>query len=186
MLLLVVQLVIVSTAAGKYLYDRSTCPRAWAQAVGYDPEMPMRGRYLSLQLVVNGCGSTLPNARAARFPRNVDGTVQSPRYTINTTGSLEFRARLEANGDRLTAMKLPDSARPDEGLKVIAPPSESCEGMRLKEPVDFFMPEHAQGPFPLKKGTELWMQVTVPPSGPPRPVALAVEEGGVLRPLAFD
>jgi hypothetical protein len=184
MLLLVVQLVIVSSVAAKYLYERSSCPRAWAQVVGFDPEMPMRGRYLSLQLIVDGCGSTLPTAKAAQFPRNSDGTVRSPHYSI--TGTFEFLARIEARGDRLTAMKLPDSARPDEGLYVLAPLGAACDALRLDKPVDFYLPEHADSPLPTKKGTELWMQVTVPPSGPPRPIALAIKEGGILRPLAFD
>lgn len=186
MLLLVVQLVIVSSVAAKYLYERSTCPRAWTQVVGFDPELPMRGRYLSLQLIVDGCGSTLPNAKAAQFPRNFDGTVQSPHYTVTATGALEFPAKIEARGDRLTVMKLPDSERRDEGQNVLAPPGESCDAMRLAQPVDFYLPEHAASPLPLKQGTELWMQVTVPPSGPPRPIALAIKESGILRPLALD
>jgi hypothetical protein len=185
-LLLVVQLVLVSSVAAKYLYERSTCPRAWAQVVGFDPEMPMRGRYLSLQLIVDGCGSTLPNAKAARFPRNFDGTVQSPRYAVTAAGALEFPAKIEAQGNRLTAVKLPDSSHPGDGLKVLAPAGEPCDAMRIAEPVDFFLAEHADTPWPLKKGTELWMEVTVPPSGPPRPIALWIKEGEVLRAVSIE
>ena len=74
--LLVLQLVIVSTVAAKYLYQRATCPRVWTRTAAYDPEMVMRGRYLSLQLTVDGCGSTLPSAKDAQFPRNVDGVPE--------------------------------------------------------------------------------------------------------------
>src|SRR5450631_1617813 len=65
--LLVIQLVIVSSVAAKYLYQRSTCPRVWARAEAYDPELVMRGRYLSLQLTVDGCQSTLPSAKQAQL-----------------------------------------------------------------------------------------------------------------------
>jgi hypothetical protein len=186
MLVLVVQLVIVSSVAAKYIYERSTRPRVWAKVLGFDPETPMRGRYLSLQLVVDGCGSTLPNARAARFSRNFDGTVQSSQYTVTAEGNLEFPARIEAQRGRLTAIKLPESSRPGEGQNVLAPPGAPCDELRLAEPVAFFLPEHAVSPLPPKQGTEVWMQVTVPPSGPPRPIELAIKEGKILRPLAFD
>ena len=71
--LLLIQLAIVSSIAAKYLYQRWTCPRVWTRTAAYDPELLMRGRYLSLQLTVDGCQSTLPSAKEARMPRNVDG-----------------------------------------------------------------------------------------------------------------
>jgi len=46
--LLLIQLVLVSSIAAKYLYQRSTCPRVWTRTAAYDPQMVMRGRYLSL------------------------------------------------------------------------------------------------------------------------------------------
>jgi hypothetical protein len=58
--LLLIQLAIVSSVAAKYLYQRWTCPRVWTRTVAIDPELPMRGRYLSLRLTVDGCQSTLP------------------------------------------------------------------------------------------------------------------------------
>ena len=77
--LLLIQLAIVSSIAAKYLYQRWTCPRVWARTVAFDPELPMRGRYLSLQLTVDGCQSTLPSARAAAFPRDINGVADSRR-----------------------------------------------------------------------------------------------------------
>ena len=56
--LLLIQLAIVSSVAAKYLYQRWTCPKVWTRAAAYDPELLMRGRYLSLQLTVDGCQST--------------------------------------------------------------------------------------------------------------------------------
>ena len=43
---------IVCSLGAKLLYDRQTCPRAWFRATKYDPNLPIRGRYLSLQLQV--------------------------------------------------------------------------------------------------------------------------------------
>ena len=61
--LLLIQLALVSSIAGKYLYQRWRCPRVWTRTVAYDPELLMRGRYLSVQLIVDGCQSTLPSAK---------------------------------------------------------------------------------------------------------------------------
>ncbi|HEV2214345.1 MAG TPA: hypothetical protein VGR64_03575, partial [Terracidiphilus sp.] len=80
--LLLIQLAIVSTITAKYLFQRLTCPHVWTRAAAYDPRLPMRGRYLSLQLVVDGCQSTLPSARAATFPRDINGAVRPGPYAI--------------------------------------------------------------------------------------------------------
>ena len=42
---------MVLSLTGKLLYDRSTCPRVWVRTAPWDPNLPIRGRYLSLQLV---------------------------------------------------------------------------------------------------------------------------------------
>ena len=68
--LLLIQLAIVSSVAAKYLYQRWTCPRVWTRTVAFDPELPMRGRYLSLQLIVDGCQSTLPSAKGRLSARH--------------------------------------------------------------------------------------------------------------------
>jgi hypothetical protein len=58
--------------------------------------------------------------------------------------------------------------------------------MRLETPVDFYIPEHASDPTPVKRGQELWIELTVPPKGPPRPLQLAMKDNGAWRPLAFQ
>ena len=35
-------------------------------------------------------------------------------------------------------------------------------------------------------GHELWIEVTVPPKGPPRPLQLAEKENGVWKPLTLQ
>jgi hypothetical protein len=45
---------------------------------------------------------------------------------------------------------------------------------------------NATDPTVLKRGQELWIEVTVPSKGPPRPLQLAVKDNGVWKPLAFQ
>jgi hypothetical protein len=57
------------------------------------------------------------------------------------------------------------------------------EGYPANEPVAFFLPENVPDPSRRAFGEELWVEVSVPPHGPPRPVRLAVKRDGVLTPL---
>ncbi len=184
--LLVIQLAIVSLIAAKYLYQRWTCPRVWARTIVYDPELVMRGRYLSEQLIVDGCKSTLPSAKEASMPRNVDGLPVGMKFSINSAQAVRFPAKIKVEGNKLVALRIPDSEIDPAGQTVAAWPGSSCENLRLDTPVDFYIPEHAIIPTPLKPGQELWIEVTVPPKGPPRPIQLALKQDGVWKPLAFQ
>ncbi|HUB52770.1 MAG TPA: hypothetical protein VL986_11500 [Terracidiphilus sp.] len=179
---LVVQLALVLSIAAKYLYERETCPRVWARAIAYDPEMPMRGRYLSAQLEVDGCGSTLPSAAHAEFPRDVSGAVRPGPYKVRG-GPLSFYAKLGVENNRLVAKWLEGEWVQADGMEVWANDGTPCDRMHLKEATDFFLPEHAPDPMALKRGQELWIEVTLPPEGPPRPIQLAVKDNGVWKPL---
>jgi hypothetical protein len=182
--LLLIQLAIVSTIAAKYLYQRWTCPRVWARTVAIDPELPMRGRYLSLQLTVDGCQSTLPSAKAATFPRDINGAAV--RGPFGLRASATFRADLKIQNNRLLAIRIQDDRNGTLGQEVSVWPGATCDAMRLDTPVDFYLAEHAQIPLPLKPGKELWIEVTVPPKGPPRPIQLALKDNGAWKPLAFQ
>ena len=184
--LLVIQLALVSSIAAKYLYQRSTCPRVWTRTAAYDPEMVMRGRYLSLRLTVDGCQSTLPSALHAIFPRNADGTTKPNGFTVNWQGAVRFRAKLKVEGNKLLAIRIPEADLTSKGVDVTAWPDSACDAMRLDEPVDFYIAEHAVDPTPLQPGQELWLEVTVPPLGPPRPIQLALKQDGAWKPLAFQ
>ena len=188
LVLLAIQVAIVSTVALKYLYQRATCPRVWTRAAAYDPSLIMRGRYLSLQLSVDGCSSTLPSAKNAQFPRNVNGTVSvsSPNFQVNAPDTVWFQARLAVKDNKLIAIRVPESQSAASTQNVSALPGSPCDQMRLAQPVDFYIAEHASDPTWLKKGQELWIEVTVPPKGPPRPLQLALKDNGVWRPLAFQ
>ncbi len=146
----------------------------------------MRGRYLRLQLTVDGCQSTLPSAKLATFPRNLDGTTKPTGFTIAAPQAVQFPAQLKVEGNKLVAIRLQDPDNRSEGITVEAPPGASCDAMRLDTPVDFYIAEHAANPTPLKPGQELWIEATIPPKGPPRPIQLALKEDGAWKPLAFQ
>ena len=55
----------------------------------------------------------------------------------------------------------------------------------LADSVAYFIPEHAGDVTRLKPGEELWVEVSVPPSGAPRPLRLGVKRDGVLTPLVL-
>ena len=186
LILLVVQVLIVSSVALKYLYQRATCPRVWTRTAAYDPTLIMRGRYLSLQLTVDGCSSTLPSAKNAQFPRNVSGAPSSPNFNVNAPDTVWFQARLAVKDNKLIVIRVPDSQSTTSTQNVSAPPGAPCDQMRLSEPVDFYIAEHADDPTWLKRGQELWIEVTVPPKGPPRPLQLALKDNGAWKPLAFQ
>lgn len=184
--LLVIQLLLVSSIAAKYLYQRWRCPRVWTRAAAYDPEMAMRGRYLSLQLTVDGCQSKLPSAAQAVFPRDINGAVAPGPYTIRASRQTQFRADLKVENNRFVAIRIPDQDNSAAGQQVSASPGAPCSAMYLDAPVDFYIAEDAESPLPLKSGQELWIEVTVPPKGPPRPIQLALKDAGTWTPLAFQ
>jgi hypothetical protein len=184
--LLLVQLAIVSSIAAKYLYQRMSCPRVWTRTVAYDPQLPMRGRYLSLQLVVDGCQSTLPSAKAAHFPRDINGAVRPGDYSIGPVQPVRFPAELKIENNRLLAFWIQNEEKQDAGLLVEAPPGAACQNFRIEAPVDFYIAEHAADPSRLMPGQELWIEVTLPPKGAPRPIQLALKDNGAWKPLAFQ
>jgi hypothetical protein len=84
------------------------------------------------------------------------------------------RARLSIQNDRLIATPSPAGLllwRMANGQWVI------------NEPVAFFLPEHAPDPTSRAPGEELWVEVSVPRDGPPRPVRLGVKKDGARVPL---
>jgi hypothetical protein len=189
---------IVASIGAKLLYDRHTRPRVWAQTVPYDPNLPIRGRYLSLQLVVETEGFPKPQLRRELFQWG--------------WGPGERRARLEVRNGKLVAVKDDDgdyyiwwTAAPEVTMPPVpandcyrqAPDKVApCLAELEKAPVDFpvvavlgtpvlyFIPEHAKDPSTGRaSGEELWAEVTVPKAGPPRPIQLALKKNGAWQPL---
>lgn len=187
---------IVASIGAKLLYDRQTRPRVWAQTVPYDPSLPIRGRYLSLQLVVETEGFPKPQLRRELFQWG--------------WGPGERRARLEVRNNKLVAVKDDDGDyyiwwTPAPGVTLPPTPAGQIGGVigdvvngadESKVPVDFpvvavlntpvlyFIPENAEDPSQRRsRGAQLWAEVTIPRSGPPRPIQLALKKDGAWKPL---
>lgn len=180
------QLVLVSSVAAKYAWERHAYPRVWTRAFGYDPQMPLRGRYLQLQVGIDGCKSTLPSSKQALFPRGVNGAAIPGPYAIRNAPPIVFRARLQVENNTLEAVYIQNEEQREQGQRVEARPGSTCHEMTLGEPVDFYIADNAPNLLPLKFGQELWIELTVPPQGPPRPIQLALKDHGVWKPLRSE
>ena len=180
---LIIQLAIVSSIAAKYLYQRWTCPRVWARAVAYDPEMLMRGRYLSAQIHVNACDISLP-------PLANYATARPSQIVLFDKHGIQLpylNAKIGVRSGKLAVLKLSEEADADTNQQRIEKRVGSeCSEAFLQQPIDFYLSETAKSPFPLRDGQQLWVEVTVPPAGPPRPLGLAIKgSDGQWQPLSY-
>jgi len=172
LILVFVQAVLVLSVAGKYLYERQTRPRVWTRATQFDPSLPLRGRYLSLQLIVNACG----------LPRDAEHTIQ-----VYSGGHPFWQWHVSltvANGKLVPRLEKPWSPRPGGILTLFA--DRACDRATLSNEEMLFIPDRAQLPFPLPPGQELWVEVTLPPSGPPRPIQIALSDRDGFHPLRLN
>jgi hypothetical protein len=170
LLLALIHLVIVSSLGGKLLYDRATRPRVWAETVPYDPELPIRGRYVSLRLLVDAPDLSAPAQEENRWQW--------------------YPVTLHAEGDRLVVHSAPPGEVPREPGLSMTSVSWVLRGdvsvPALTDPVAFFIPEHVEDPSRRPPGESLWVEVTVPRRGPPRPIRLGVRKDGEITPLPLD
>jgi hypothetical protein len=153
-----VQVLLIGSVGGKFLVDRARYPRVWAATAPFDPNMPIRGRYARLSAVVQ-----------------VDFGTAS-----RLNGAMD-RVHLAVRDNELVAV--PDAL----GHMWIR--QGSCGERRcwmLTEPLAYFIPEHASDPSRLPAGEELWVEVSIPPTGPPRPVRLGVKSAGAFSVIQSD
>jgi uncharacterized membrane-anchored protein len=171
----IVHVLIVLSLGGKLLYDRANRPRIWVRTASVDPDLPIRGRYLTLRLEVEA-----PDFEVTAPPPVPPGiTVQKrqppmPQYFNENVALLVMDNHLLARKvDRNT------------GTTVQWWPRAQHQGAFLLYPAQaFFIPEHAETPH-LNQGDELWAEVTIPRKGPPRPIQLAVKRGTQWKPLNY-
>jgi len=178
MVLLVVQLALVLSIAGKYLYERKTRPRVWVRTAQFDPNAPLRGRYLALQLAMDACA--LPHDEAHFTQGYQDSTGKIGPGTYRWSVSLGVK-------DGHLIPHLEDHARSPKGILYLTQAeNRGCERAPLSDQTEFFIPDTAKTPFPLSQGEELWVEVTAPKSGPPRPIQLALSDSSGFHPLHFE
>lgn len=178
-LLLLVQLILVSTVAAKYLYERRICPRVWAPSAQYDPNLPLRGRYLSLQVLVDACHLPRDSAHVQQYmPYGVRPSVRTADYWT-------WYVSLAAENGHLVPVLQDHPRNPKDTLRITFADDHPCDRVPVSQSLEYFIPDRAQPPFPLQPGQELWVEVTVPPSGPPRPIRVALSSKSGFQPLTF-
>lgn len=161
-LIALVQVALVAAVGGKLLYDRAVLPRAWIETVGVDPDLPIRGRYVSLNLV-------LPVVE------------ESP---LEASASLAY-GRIEVRDGRAVAVlaggaPVRNAAHPIGFVRNV---DQADARWRTLVPVAFFLPEHARDPTLGRQRGELWVEATLPSRGAPRPVQLGLRRADRIEPL---
>jgi hypothetical protein len=179
--LMLVQLAIVASVAAQYMFQRATSPRVWTRADALESQTAVGGRYVRLQLTVDGCQSTLPSAKAAEFPRDFAGSATQGKFGLRA-GSM-FRADLEVQDKRLVAINVVGDETGRKGQQVMADPGSPCDQMQLWPPLEIYAGGQAAELSRSNADQELWVEVTVPKEGLPRPIQLAVKDHGVWRPI---
>jgi hypothetical protein len=166
LLLGAIQIAAVLSLGGKLLYDRMTYPRVWVQSQVYDPELPIRGRYLSQQLRLKAEGFT----------------YKQPDPKLGNAWYLNRHwAKLQVRDKELVAT--PQGAGPGEWI-ILQKAADGSIVALSEKPVLFFISDVAEAPR-LKKDEELWVEVTVPAKGPPRPIRIGIKKDGAVTPLNF-
>ena len=162
-----IQILIVLSLGAKLLYDRATRPRVWVLSQVYDPELPIRGRYLAQQLHVPTEGFTYVEPK------------KDNNYEWYANRSWAY---LEVRGSQLIATRVGTGA----GLWISLHKNADGTLFAVTEPaVLVFIPERANIPT-LQRGQEMWVEVTIPAKGPPRPIRIGLKKDGVITPLQLN
>jgi hypothetical protein len=178
--LLAVQLLLVLSIGAKYAWERHHCPMVWTRAGQYDPAEPLRGRYIALLVHASACGLP-PGVDMPGLPRG----VRQPPQVMQKFGAQTWRVVPAVRNGQLTP-RVVDETQPGPTQELSLGANVPCDDAVLNPVTDLFIPEHAKSPFPLQTGQELWALVTVPPSGPVRPVKLAVSDSQGFHVLNLD
>ncbi|MBI1745357.1 MAG: hypothetical protein HYR55_02070 [Acidobacteria bacterium] len=161
LILALIHILLVSSLGGKLLIDRSRLPRIWIPTAPVDPELPIRGRYIRL----------LVEADASRLA-----------VKVATSAKTWVHVNFQAENGKLLA--LPATA--SDGVAAYLTGSGAAARIQTVDPMACFIPEHVPDPSRRAPDEELWVEVTVPHKGPPRPIRIGVKKAGVLTPLELN
>jgi hypothetical protein len=151
----------------------------------YDPNLPIRGRYLDLRLLVDSC--SLPHDQQ-HFEEGFPGynELGVPTSKGRLPGHWEWKVVNDVRDGKLSLKDDEYTRPPSEVGDVYSRDNEPCDRATYSPGVDFFISDAARSGMPLKPGQELWVEVTVPESGPPRPIQLAVSDATGFHLLKFN
>ena len=161
LLLAGVQAALILSTGLLFWFDRQTSPRAWVPTAPVDPNLPIRGRYITLNMVV---------------------PFVPTRTDVSTIGTWQF-VQLRVVADRLQAVQ---EVRP--GFFSHGGEIRLSEGSLVVNPgpvLAFFIPPDVKDPSIRPDGRTLWVEVILPGLGAPRPIQLGIEKGGQIEPLAL-
>ena len=170
LLLAVLHIALVCTLGAKLLYDRAHRPRVWIKSAVYDPNLPIRGRYLGLTIEVPAEGFTGRLQKLAYGNGYNDYEYFSPDHCDLVLRGNQLIAVANQDGEYFTIVRRHDQ-------DVVA---------QINNQSLYFVPEHADSAMLRKPGEELWFEATIPRKGPPRPIRLGIKKDGVLTPLPSD
>jgi hypothetical protein len=184
-----IQVLIVSSLGAKLLYDRRTRPRAWFKTERYDPNLPIRGRYVSLLIEVNDSRS--PEEVEKKFAPEIQAIEnRNAQYSYRGIDDFGRECGLIAmrDGAPVAEFDLTTVIWNCDNLTFVRRRTGSENSLRLTEPSLFSIPDTAKDPTHLNPGEELWVLATIPRKGPPRPIALGVKKAGEkdIRPLNLN
>jgi hypothetical protein len=169
LLFAVIQVLLVSSLGAKLLWDRETSPRGWAIMQGYDPDLPIRGRYAYISLLVKA-DKIFPDATQPPGTNPVRVYAYQNVYLTVENGRVVANPSDHATGLTVSAPRLIDG-------EIIA---------TLSPPVVYFLPEHAADPLRGRATGTLFLEVTIPRKGPPRPIRIGTKTGSEIIPLATE
>ena len=183
-----IQVLIVCSLGAKLLYDRRTRPQAWFKTERYDPNLPIRGRYVRLQIEVNDSRS--PEEVGKKFASEIQA-IENRRAQYHYLGMEDFGREcgfiVVRDGTPTAQFDLSPNWGCDN-LSFVRRKTASGMELRLTEPSLFFISDTAKDPTGLARGDELWVLATIPRKGPPRPIALGLKKAGDkdIRPLDLN
>jgi hypothetical protein len=167
LLLAGLQIALVCTTGAKLLYDRAHRPRVWIKSAVYDPNLPIRGRYLALTIEVPAEGFTSRTMKLAYGNGYIDSESFSPDHCDLVLRGIQLIAVANEDGPYFANVHRRDQ-------EVVT---------QINSQVAYFVPEHADSSPLRNRGEELWFEATIPRKGPPRPIRLGIKKDGVLTPL---
>jgi len=178
-----IQALIVCSLGAKLLYDRRTRPQAWFLAERYDPNLPIRGRYLSLRLEV------ADPRTAEEIQQKFGAERENQRKQFNYIYGFGRECGSIIVRDGKPTATFDDRSYGDcKNLSFERWPRANDNVLRLTEPVLFFIPDTEREFWVLKQGEEMWVLATIPRKGPPRPIQVGIKKAGdtTIQPLQIN
>ena len=162
LLLAAVQAALMLSTGLLFWFDRQISPRAWVPTAPVDPNLPIRGRYITLNMVV------------PFVPTRTDVSA------VDLVGSWQ-NVQLRVEADRLQAVQKVGAGLNNHGGVI-----RLIEGSLVVNPgpeLAFFIPPDVKDPSIRPDGSTLWVGVTLPRLGAPSPIQVGIEKDGPLEPL---